>query len=76
MFTNSATRATGLSIWGVYARTHTPEMETAVAAVADRFLLKKHDQNDMSDIEHMSLDEVRFIVADYFENHTANSGET
>ena len=34
MFIKSATRATRLSIWGVYAHTHTLEMETAVAAVA------------------------------------------
>ena len=34
MFTNSATRATPVPIWGVYAHTHTLEMETAVAAVA------------------------------------------
>ena len=34
MFIESATAATLVSIWGVYARAHTLEMESAVAAVA------------------------------------------
>jgi hypothetical protein len=32
-------------------------------------------QNDMKDIGRLKISEVRFIVADYIENHEANRGE-